>query len=295
MLKVALGTVQFGLDYGISGSKKKTSKNEVEKILKFAANHGICTLDTAPSYGDAEEVVGDFFGNYCDTESWKIITKTPHFKSNIIGDRQVYELFDSFKVSRKKIGQNRIYGLLIHDFNDLLLPGGEKLLWAMSQLKKEGIVEKIGVSLYNSKQIDYLLDNFSIDLVQLPINIIDQRLIKGGYLKKLKKQGIEIHARSVFLQGLLLMPLNAIPAWFSPIINILGEFHKKARQRNISSLQLALGFVQSIKEVDNIVIGVNKLDQLHDIIDTNSIHVNIKKFCDLSVSNDNFLNPSKWK
>ena len=145
------------------------------------------------------------------------------------------------------------------------------------------------------EQIDRILDNHHIDLVQLPVNILDQRLIDGGQLKRLKKHGVEIHVRSAFLQGLLLMKTESISSWFDPIRGALEDFHAKARKLNMSTLQLALGFVQSINEVDKVVVGVNTLGQLHEIINSVSVYVNTEEFSDLSVSDPIYLNPSNWK
>ncbi len=185
--------------------------------------------------------------------------------------------------------------MLVHNCDHLFLPGGEKLFNAMTELKKRGVVKKIGVSVYNTKQIDCLLDNYSVDLVQLPINIFDQRLIEDGQLTRLKKHGIEIHARSIFLQGLILMPFKDLPSWFEPIRHRLELFHKEAKNRNMSLLQLALGFVQDISEIDKIVVGVNTLEQLHEIVSATLIRVNSTELSNISFNDPTFLNPSNWK
>jgi aryl-alcohol dehydrogenase-like predicted oxidoreductase len=293
-MKIALGTAQFGLDYGISNKTGKMHKVEARKILQYAHKFGMETLDTASAYGNSEEVIGGIVGNKINNNSWNIITKTPNFKSNAIGSSQINNLLKSFELSRKKLGQKSIYSLLIHNCNNIFLPGGEKLLLSMDRLKKNGLIKKIGVSLYNNEQINLLLDNYSVDLVQLPVNILDQRLIENGQLKRLKDNGIEIHARSVFLQGLLLMPINNIPSLFEPILNTLKKFHKEAKEQNISALQLALSFVQSIHEIDKVVVGINTLKQLHEIIDVSSARLDINKFSHLSVRESTLLNPSNW-
>ena len=294
-MKIALGTVQFGLPYGLSNQFSHTDKLEAERILKYAYDKGIRMLDTAPSYGNAEDVIGSFIRNHHSDKYWDVITKTPHFKDNTINGKQIKKLFESFELSQERLGQETTYGLLVHDCNNLFLPGGEDLLKTMSKLKDEGFIKKIGVSIYDGSQIDTILDNYSIDLIQLPVNILDQRLLDGGQLKRLKKYGVEIHARSVFLQGLLLMQQKNIPVWFENIKDILNIFHVEARKRDMSVLQLALGFVQSINEVDKIIVGVNTKEHLHEIINATSIRVNIDEFSNLSINNSIFLNPSNWK
>ncbi len=290
-MKIALGTVQFGMNYGVSNNLGQTRESEVEKILQYAARYGVNILDTAPSYGNSNDILG----KNIDCNYWNIVTKTPHFMSDSIGNKQIDKLFKSIELSQKKLGKDKFYGLLIHNYDDLFLPGGDRLFKAMEYLKKSGVVKKLGVSLYSGEQVDQILDNYSMDLVQLPVNILDQRLVDSGQLAKLKKYGIEVHARSIFLQGLLLMQSKDIPSWFEPIMGTLDAFHLEAKRRNMSALQLALGFVQSIDMVDKVVIGVNTLKQMREIISAASIQVDTTEFSRLSISNPTFLNPSNWK
>ena len=185
--------------------------------------------------------------------------------------------------------------LLVHSADDLLKPGGIKLFEKITRLKESGLINNIGVSVYNYKQIDYLLDHYKVDIIQLPINILDQRLIRSGHLKKIKKYGVEIHARSVFMQGLLLMPLRTLPSYFSKIYNNIEEFIIQAHNNSLSNIELALGFVQGINEIDKIIVGVNTIDQLRDIINVSKTKVNFKEYSNLAVSDTFYLNPSNWK
>jgi|APSaa5957512535_1039671.scaffolds.fasta_scaffold33180_2 aryl-alcohol dehydrogenase-like predicted oxidoreductase len=295
MSNLVLGTVQFGVDYGVSNRIGRTYDAEIENILKYADKKDINMLDTAPAYGNSESIIGNFIHNCTNHKQWRVITKTLYSQSDTICDKQVDELLDNLKLSQKNIYQKSIYGLLIHNCDDLFLPGGEKLFQIMKKLKQDGVIKKIGVSVYSSKQIDRVLDNYQIDLVQLPLNILDQRLLNGGQLNRLKEYDVEIHARSVFLQGLLLMPLKSISPWFDPIRRDLDAFHIKAKKLNMSSLQLALGFVRSISEVDKIVVGINTLHQLYEIVNAMSTSINTDDCFDLSISDSTYLNPSNWK
>ena len=289
-MKIALGTVQFGLQYGISNNHGQVLKSEVKSILDFAHKNGITTLDTATSYGKSEEVLGSsLIGN-----EWNIITKTPHFKSQNIDISHVEFLEQTFIQSLNNLGLKNISGLLLHNCNDLFKPGGEKLYRRMEMLKSTGAVKKIGVSVYSGEQIDCLLQDYDLDIVQLPLNILDQRLINSGHLIKLKQNNVEIYARSVFLQGLLLMPLHDIPKFFNPVMRQLKNFKKIAEEKSMSSLELALAFVLGINEVNSIVVGVNSLEHLKQIIDASSVHVNPEEFKGLSISDSNFLNPAVW-
>ena len=291
MHKIALGTAQFGMSYGISNQLGKTSKYKVEEILLHAHKNGINTLDTASLYGNSEELIGNFAHN----AEWDVITKIPTIGNAAICNKQIDALLRSFELSLSKLNQKNIYGLLLHSCDDLFSVGGYRLLQAMEELKKEGFVKKIGVSLYDSNQVDRVLGNYPIDLVQLPVSILDQRLLDSGHLKALKKYDVEIHARSVFLQGLLLMQTSDISSWFDPVKGVLNSFHKEAKKRRISALQLALSFVQSIVEIDKVVVGVNTLEQLHQIIDAMSLRVDIRDFSSLSIRDATILNPSNWR
>jgi len=252
-------------------------------------------LDTAISYGNAEQVVGQTIGAIDSKKEWKIITKTPHFKVKKISLKQSNDLIEQFFASLQALQCEQVYGLMIHNCNDLFVKGGERLFATMQQLKQQGVVKKIGVSLYNNDQIRHLLEVYPIDLVQLPINILDQRLLKEGGLIKLKERGVEIHARSVFLQGLLLMESKQRSAWFTPISDKLDEFHRRAQECKLSRLQLALGFVMSIPEIDQVVIGVNNLEQLQEIMEVQKLEINAADYKMLSLDDPFFLNPSNWK
>ena len=290
-MKIALGSVQFGIPYGVSNNEGKTSKKQALSILNFAQKKGIRTIDTAPSYGDSERVLGKLF----EGEEWDITTKTLPFNSKSINEEQIEQLRSVFRESLVSLHKKSIYGLLVHSCNDLLKPGGEKIFREMERLREIGMVKKIGVSAYSSKQIAAILGKFNIDLIQLPINILDQRLVSGGQLTRLKNHGVEIHARSVFLQGLLLMSPNNIPSWFDPVRGVLESFHKEAKKRNMSVLQLALSFVQSINEVDKIIVGINTLEHLYEVMSATSMRVNITEFSNISIDDPSFLNPANWK
>lgn len=291
MSKLALGAVQFGTPYGVSNNEGKTSKKQALSILNFAQKKGIRMIDTAPSYGDSERVLGELF----DGKEWEIITKTISFNSKESNEEQIEQLRRAFQKSLANLNQKSIYGLLIHCCNDLLKPGGEEIFKEMEKFRNSGLVQKIGVSVYDSDQIDHLLSKYDIDIVQLPINILDQRLINSGHLKKLKNCNVEIHARSVFLQGLLLMSPEDIPSYFNPILNDLIKIKKASSAMGVSSLELALSFVTGVKEVDKVIIGVNKVKQLMEIVNASQIYANPKDFESLAISDPNFLNPSNWK
>ena len=290
-MKIGLGAVQFGVDYGVSNTHGKTTKHEVSQILQFAYENGISLIDTATSYGSSENILGKVITN----DDWRFVTKTPHFSHNYLNSTHVNQLQESFNQSLFNLRKKNIYGLLLHSCDDLLKPGGELIFREMERLRENGKVKKIGVSAYSSKQIAAILDKFNIDLIQLPINIFDQHLFVDGWLEKLKNKNVEIHARSTFLQGLLLMPRTTIPTYFLPIKEKIELFSKSAQELSLSKLELALGYVMGINEIDKIVVGVNTIEQLREIIEATQVKVNPMEFTDVSIDNPIYTNPSLWK
>ena len=290
-MKIGLGAVQFGVNYGVSNTHGKTTKYEVSQILQFAYENGISLIDTATSYGSSENILGEVVTN----DDWRFVTKTPHFSDNCLNSTHVNQLKESFNQSLFNLRKKNIYGLLLHSCDDLLKPGGELIFREMERLREIGMVKKIGVSVYNSKQIAAILGKFNIDLIQLPINIFDQHLFVDGWLEKLKNKNVEIHARSTFLQGLLLMPRTSIPTYFLPIKEKIELFSKSAQELSLSKLELALGYVMGINEIDKIVVGVNTIEQLREIIEATQVKVNPMKFTDVSIDDQSYTNPSLWK
>jgi aryl-alcohol dehydrogenase-like predicted oxidoreductase len=290
-MRIAIGSAQFGKNYGLSNTYGQSDKDEVKKILQYAIDNGVALIDTAPSYGQAEDVLGEVINKI----KFKIITKTPVFAQTVLNKSHAESLRQSFFQSQLKLKQKEIYGLLVHSCDDLLRPGGELLFKEMEHLKSIGLINKIGVSVYNSDQIELVLTKYNIDIIQLPINIFDQKLFLEGWLKKLKDKNIEIHARSIFLQGLLLMQSETIPEYFLPIKDKIIMFSKSAHDLSLSKLELALSFVAGICEIDKIVVGVNTLKQFQEIINASKIETNPSDFIDQSIENPIYTNPSLWK
>lgn len=290
-MKLGLGTAQFGLDYGISNKTGKTEPEEVCAILEVAHQQGIRLLDTAASYGISEEIIGQSLRSH---HQFKIVTKTPSFPSTLITSQEAKQLEHAFGRSLSRMKQTSLYGLLIHQADDLLKHNGALLMETMFRLKQRGLVEKIGVSVYTSGQIDRILEQYAIDLIQLPVNVLDQRLLQSGHLSKLKQAGIEIHARSVFLQGLLLMDTGTLPDYFHHAKTHLEHFRQFAQKMGISPKQAALQFAMGIKEIDVVLCGVNNRFQLNECLNCARQPmrpINMERF---ALSDDSILNPSKW-
>jgi len=279
-MKVALGTVQFGLDYGVTNQDGQVTIEEVKSILDFAKFNGIDTLDTASRYGDSEQVLGD-----AGVDGYQIVTKTVSLKSD------VNRVIKGFYQSLENLNQKAVDGLLIHDINEVNDKEFNGLFERLDELKQQGLVNKIGFSTYVPEQVDFLLENFDFDIIQLPFNVFDNRLIQGGQLKALKDRNIEVHARSVFLQGVLLN-FDSLSGYFSIWKEQFDTYQAMVSDRGLSLLEYALNFVLNIKEIDKVLVGVNREDQLKEIVQ--SVHSQ-KDISAYPINDINLLNPSLWK
>jgi aryl-alcohol dehydrogenase-like predicted oxidoreductase len=289
-LKLALGTVQFGLDYGVSNRSGMTSAAEVKRILDVARQSGIRLLDTAASYGISEEVLGDALGG---VSSFEIVTKTPAFGQVPVESRRPM-LRETFHHSLARLRVREVAGLLVHQADDLLHPDGGDLFDELSALKRAGQVRAIGASVYSGTQIDRLMERFDLDLVQLPVSVLDQRLIRSGHLARLKKSGVEIHARSIFLQGLLLMRPDELPPHLHRAAPVLTSYRAWLSERNLNALDGAIGFVSALEEVDSIVVGVNSARHLAEIVTSAGTSIESSDLARFAVEDPALLNPALW-
>jgi aryl-alcohol dehydrogenase-like predicted oxidoreductase len=288
MSKISLGTVQFGVDYGISSINGEVTPKEVKNILSYAHLQDIDLLDTAPAYGNSEKILGEV-----SIQKFKVVTKTRHFDKPEINIDDIALMKKDFFNSLKDLKQDRVYGMLVHNADDLLKPGCEKLFDQLQELKQAEKIMKIGVSVYDYSQLQSIFDNFDIDLVQLPFNILDRRMIDSGMLATLKRKGIEVHARSVFLQGLLLMSEKNRPDKFNRWHGLWKVWHEWLNDNQISALEGAVRHAISMPEISKVLVGVDNVDQLKEIV-TASSGV-LPDIPDEMFTNDvDLLNPSNW-
>jgi aryl-alcohol dehydrogenase-like predicted oxidoreductase len=292
-VKLGLGTVRFGLNYGIGNGRGKSSPPEVREILDFAATSGIAMLDTAAGYGDSEDVLG---ATLPANHEFQIVTKTPVFTGCRNGEEVADELKQALLTSLAKLRKPALYGLLIHHAGDLLAENGERLFAEMQACKDAGLVIKIGVSGYTAVEIEDVLARFPLDLVQLPINVLDQSAIADGRLAAFKRQGLEIHARSVFLQGLLLMPPTEVPAYFDPIRPLLLRYRAAVSEAGLSAVEAAVAFIKTIEEVDCLVVGVSSRSELAEIVAAFGEQREAPfDFSSYAVAEPRFVNPTLWQ
>jgi len=278
-MKLALGTAQFGLNYGVTNQSGQVTIREVENILHFAKDNGINTLDTASGYGNSEQVLGNI-----GIDNYQIVTKTTSLKSGVNG------VIKGFYQSLESLNQKAVDGLLIHDINEVSHKEFDNLFKQLNELKQQRLVNKIGFSTYTPEQVDFLLENFDFDLIQVPFNVFDTRLVEGGQLKALKKKNIEIHARSVFLQGVLLS-FDSLSDYFSTWDAQFEQYQGMVREKELSLLEYALNFALNTQELDKILVGVDNVNQLTDIVNASKSDVDLKAF---KIDDINLLNPSLW-
>lgn len=285
-MKLGLGTVQFGLPYGVSNAAGQPPATEVARILARAAAADIAVLDTAAAYGNAEAALGQCLG---PDHKFAIITKA----ASPGPGAHSQQLRDSVDASLRNLRQERLYGLLLHRAADLFAPGGQQLVTALRELVAAGRVAKIGVSVYTAEEIDRTLDIFTPDIVQLPISILDQRLLASGHLRKLKAAGVEIHARSIFLQGLLLM--DAVPTHFHPLQAHLARYAEFLARNGLTRVQAALSFIAAVPDVDVALVGVTGVAELDEILASmDRFDGCAEDFSAFAVTDERMVNPALW-
>lgn len=286
-MKLGLGTVQFGLQYGVANSGGQVTPVEGHKIISLARTNGINVLDTAIAYGESEAVLGGI-----DIKDFRVVTKLPHLpqaEDNI--DRWARNQVEG---SCARLKQSQIYGLLVHRAQDLLGPASQLLIDVLTKLKEAGTVQKIGVSIYSPEELAEIYKRVNIDLVQAPLNILDRRIQTSGWLGRLRDDGVEIHTRSVFLQGLLLMERNKIPKKFARWSKLWDRWHRWLGDAGISPLAACLGYPLGLKEVDQIIVGVDTAAQLSEIIQASKASQIFLDNSFSSVVDLDLINPSRW-
>jgi aryl-alcohol dehydrogenase-like predicted oxidoreductase len=272
--KLALGTVQFGLDYGISNASGKIPFGEAKSIINHASLMGINTLDTASAYGDSEEILGKLHQNRFD-----IVTKFISETNNLTLENQL-------EFSLKKLKVNQIYGYLAHKpFNVF----EKKHLWTkLSEFKSQGKVKKIGFS-FDSPEEFFAMEQlgFIPDLVQLPYNYFDNRFL--SIMEKLKNNNCEIHTRSPFLQGLFFSKTDKLSNQFDTVKPIIENLQKSYKDQLEGAL---LKYALQNVLIDKVVFGVQNAKQLIKNIESINSASNLGTL-DLKIEND-IVQPSKW-
>jgi aryl-alcohol dehydrogenase-like predicted oxidoreductase len=255
-------------------------------MLHLARASGIDLLDTAIAYGDSESCLG-----HADTRDFKVVTKLPAVPEGCADIAAWVEAEVDSSLARLR--RDDLYGLLLHRPRQLLEPVGEALVEALEGLKAAGKLQKFGVSLAAPSDIGELTTRMRLDLVQAPFNLVDRRLQTSGWLKRLHEDGVEIHARSVFLQGLLLMRRDRIPQKFSRWNALWDAWHDWLGHSDVSGVRACVGFALGVEEIDRVVIGAQSVAQLQQIIQATGTP-GCTGLPQLACDAEELIDPSRW-
>jgi len=282
-MKLMLGTAQFGRNYGIANKNGRPPTEEVFKIFEMAKNNNISFIDTGNDYGVSEDLIGDISTKL--GFSFNTVTK-------IYLNSSATSIKDEINKSLERLKTDCLFGLLVHNPNDLLSPGSDEWIDTFLDFKKRNLVKHIGVSAGTVDQILKIIDIYPIDIVQVPLNVFDQRF--ADVITILKERNIKIHVRSVFLQGLILMDTKNINEYFTDIESNIEQLNNVSKQHNISVRKLAMEYIKSL-DIDNIVVGIDNLEQLKTLIyEYNEPFAHSIDFKQFAVKDERFINPGRW-
>lgn len=288
MPRLALGTAQFGFDYGISNIFGRVKNSEISSILKLAKKNNINLLDTAKAYGNSEDVIGNL-----KKDNFIITTKLAAIPKNC-KDIESY-VQKSVSDSLQKLKVRNLYGILLHEPSDLFGDKGPELINSLNQLKFYKKVKKIGVSIYEFNQLEKIINLFKIDIVQAPLNLMDRRLERSGWLEKLCNLGIEVHVRSIFLQGLLLMPQKKLPKNFEKLKYKFDKWYLKLQNKKKKALNVCLSYPLSLPNIKYIILGVENTTHLEEIISNlNNNDIDQEDWLFMETNDEKLINPNYW-
>lgn len=282
-MKLALGTAQFGSPYGIANGVGRLGLSEIEAIIALARESGVDTLDTAIAYGDSEARLG-----VVGVDGFKIVTKLP---VALDADPKSWAQ-RHLEASLKRLKVNSIYGLLLHRSEYLSGPHGPEIAAGLQLLKKEGLVRKIGVSIYDPSELNLVARECAIDLVQAPFNLFDRRLETSGWLNRLNNMGVEVHARSIFLQGLLLMERECLPKKFLQWSGLFNNWYAWLSRVDVTASEACIAF-SSHPLINRVLVGVDSVAQLNQIVKLSSKQLR-SNLPNLNCNDLKLINPSNW-
>lgn len=286
-MKLIIGSAQLGMNYGIN--KKKIPLNHLNKIYVKCKKNRINIIDTAQNYGESEKRIGKSKLNRL-----KIITKIKIPKK--ISNKKLTNFLKNYlKKTKLKLNVKQIHAILIHDISTLNNKNKDQILEYFHELKKKKLIQYFGASVYSPKDVLNLLKFFKPDIIQFPLNILDQRFLDNGFLRKLKKKNILLASRSSFLQGFLIQEMNNYNNFklkkFYPAVK---KIEKWCIKKKISRFDACVHFVKKIKMIDYMVIGFDRVSHLDKIIKSFK-KKQIKIPNKFRINNSNLIDPRKWK
>jgi aryl-alcohol dehydrogenase-like predicted oxidoreductase len=284
--KIILGSANFDQTYGIK--KNFMKKSEVKKLFNLALKYKIKTIDTSPLYNKSEKIIGLLNNN-----RFKVISKIPKLPKNIRKKNIKKWLKHNVMISLKNLKIKNFECLLLHNANSLLNKNGNEIYKSIKNMKIDGFTNKIGISIYDFNILGKILKKFEFDLIQAPLNIFDQRLVKTGWLKRLKKKKIKIHIRSIFLQGILLLKHNQLPKKLKQLNKSWIIWENWLKKNKFSPLQACLSFAFNQTQLDGIIVGCDNRNQLNQILKIKKIKNNFLT-PNLNIKNRRLIDPREW-
>jgi aryl-alcohol dehydrogenase-like predicted oxidoreductase len=253
--------------YGVVGPGRQVPEAEVERILALAAEQGILDLDTAATYGEAESVLGRVLARLAPDlpRPFALCTKTIRLDRPRITRRDAVHMAEEVQRSLDRLGVDRVDTLLVKAASDLTAEGGEWVAEVLTDLVDRGLVARLGLSAYLGDPIDGALDRAPLSVIQLPLSVVDQRPLRTGLVDRLVQRGVDIHVRSVLLQGVLAAPPESVPPFLAPLSPLLSRFQTRARQAGLSPAQAAVWAMERVPGVARVVVGVHDEAHLRDL------------------------------
>ena len=295
-MKICVGTAQLDMKYGFKNQLSKMRIEDFRQILRQSIKKKINFIDTAENYGSGEKIIGN---EICKKEykgKINIVTKINNLRF-IENNKMHYEIDKKVKKSLKNLGIKKLYAVLIHDVKDLKSKKINKIFETLNKIKKMGLIKKIGFSAYEIKDLKKYINQFSFDIIQFPFNVFDQRILEKDIQLMLRQKKVEVHLRSIFLQGLLLLPINQIPKKLFKYKKYIKKWQVNCEKKKINKIDGCLNFVLKHKFYSKMVIGFDNYQQFKDVYKRYIILknkkknlVNYKKF----IVKNNLINPSKW-
>ena len=285
--RLSLGTVQFGLPYGVANTSGQVDEATVHTILRLAEDSGVYALDTASAYGSSESVIGSFGG-----ETWRITTKLAALPDDC--DDLGAWVESELRGSVERLRTRSVDTVLLHHPDDLLGTHGDELHEALMNCRKQGLFRAHGISLYRAGDLERFVGRFHIDAVQLPFNILDREFVTGGYARALRKAGIEVQVRSIFLQGLLLLSLDEQIRRFPAGETTWRRFADWTAEQEISRYDACVRFAIGQPDIDAIIVGVDSIEHLTTLLVT-AEKPPIDVPLDIVSVNPDVIDPRRWQ
>lgn len=286
MPTIAIGTANFGMKYGVANSRGKLSDTSVAEILGLAKSLGLTCLDTANAYGESQKVLGEIGVN-----DWRIISKISSIPPSCVDvpayvRAQIKLILNSLKLSE-------FDSVLVHNAKDLMGEFGDVLFEELQNAQSKGQVKKIGVSIYDPNDLELITSRFRLDVVQAPINVFDNRLQDSGWLDRLVSIGTEVHARSVFLQGVLLSRDVQKSPFFKPWKSTFEKWNDFCEATGRSPMSNCIKHVKSYESVTCAVVGIDSAQNLSEVFDAFSEQPQRASGCDFGIDSQ-LINPANW-